>query len=354
MATLFSLPTTALDAQATALKIAFGPVVFQCVRIARKVGLLSSLEQGVSLDVATLAARHQLSEYAVSVLLETCLSAQVVAFEDEQYSLTKVGYFVLHDEMARVNADFIHDVCYRGLFDLEASLRAALPLGLKTLGDWSTLYEGLTQFPEPARSSWYAFDHLYSDSAFSQILPLVFATHPRALLDIGANTGKWSLHCLVHDADVRVTLIDLPHQLAVARDTLAAAGMEARATFVGMNILDQAQRFPPGQDAIWMSQFLSCFSLPAIGSIFRRAREALAPGARVYVLDTFWDRQQHEISAYCLINTSPYFTALASGNSKMYRAKDYIDSARREGLELMDIRDGVGICHSLLTFTARH
>jgi len=186
----FTPPQTSLEAQAAALKLAFGPIVFQCVRIAWKSGLLSSLEQSDGLDIATLARRHNMSEYAVSVLLESCLSAQVVAFEDEKYTLTKVGYFVLHDAMSKINFDFVHDVCYLGLYALEESLRQEKPLGLKTLGDWSTLYEGLTHFPEPAKSSWYAFDHLYSDSAFASLLPLVFSSAPQRLMDIGANTGN--------------------------------------------------------------------------------------------------------------------------------------------------------------------
>jgi SAM-dependent methyltransferase len=349
----FSSPQTALEAQAAALRLAFGPVVFQCVRIAWKSGLLSSLEQSAGMDVATLTKRHDLSEYAVSVLLETCLSAQVVAYDGEKYTLTKVGYFVLHDPMSKINFDFMHDVCYLGLHALEESLRQKKPLGLKTLGNWPTLYEGLTQLPEPAKSSWYAFDHLYSDSAFASILPLVLGSAPQRLLDIGANTGKWALRCLSHAPDVQVTLVDLPRQLDVARSNLDAAGLGARAHYAPMDILDESVPFPPGQDVVWMSQFLSCFSMQQIRSIFRRARAALAPNARIHVLDTFWDRQQHEISAYCLINSSPYFTAIASGNSKMYQSRDYIRCADAEGLSLIDIRDGFGICHSLLTFEAR-
>lgn len=348
----FSCSQTALEAQATALKLAFGPVVFQCVRIAWKSGLLSSLEQSEGQDIATLARCHDLSEYAVSVLLESCLSAQVVALEDEKYTLTKVGRFVLHDEMSKINFDFMHDVCYLGLHALDESLRQGKPLGLKTLGDWPTLYEGLTQFPEPARTSWYAFDHLYSDSAFASLLPLVFSSAPQRLTDLGANTGKWTRHCLSHAPDVHVTLVDLPRQLEVARNNLEEAGLGARAHYAPMDILDDNAPFPQGQDVIWMSQFLSCFSTAHIRSIFRRARAALAPNGRIYVLDTFWDRQQHEISAYCLINSSPYFTAIASGNSKMYRSQDYIRCANAEGLNLIDMRDGFGICHSLLTFEA--
>lgn len=348
----FAPPQTALEAQAVALKLAFGPVVFQCVRIAWKTGMLASLENSEGLDVAALARLHDLSEYAVSVVLESCLSAQVVAFDDESYTLTKVGYFVLHDPMSKINFDFVHDVCYLGLHALEESLRQEKPLGLKTLGDWPTLYEGLTQFPEPARTSWYAFDHLYSDSAFASLLPIVFDSAPRRLMDIGANTGKWARHCLRHSPEVQVTLVDLPRQMEVARTTLEADGLGARAHYAPMDILDQNASFPPNQDVIWMSQFLSCFSMAQIRSIFRRARAALAPGARIHVLDTFWDRQRHEISAYCLINSSPYFTAIASGNSKMYRSQDYVRCASAEGLSLLDIRDGFGICHSLLTFEA--
>jgi SAM-dependent methyltransferase len=349
----FTAPQTALEAQAAALKLAFGPVVFQCVRIAWKSGLLSSLEQSEGQDVATLARHHDLSEYAISVLLESCLSAQVVALEGEKYTLTKVGYFVLHDPMSKINFDFIHDVCYLGLHELEESLRQEKPLGLRTLGDWPSLYEGLTQFPEPAKASWYAFDHLYSDSAFASLLPLVFSSAPQRLLDIGANTGKWAIHCLHHAPDLDITLVDLPHQLEVARNNLEDADFGGRAHYAPMDILDESASFPPAQDVIWMSQFLSCFSIEHIRSIFRRARAALSPNGRIFILDTFWDRQQHEISAYCLINSSPYFTAIASGNSKMYRSQDYISCAESEGLNLLDIRDGFGICHSLLMFEAK-
>ncbi|MES2740471.1 MAG: hypothetical protein V4754_05905 [Pseudomonadota bacterium] len=60
------------------------------------------------------------------------------------------------------------------------------------LGDWPTLYQAMAQLPEPARSSRFAFDHHYSDTSFADILPDVFATAPRRLVDIGANTGKFS------------------------------------------------------------------------------------------------------------------------------------------------------------------
>jgi len=341
-----------LPARFEAQKIAFGPVVFQCVRIAWKSGLLARLDQagktGASID--ELAPEVGLSPYAVSILLESSLSAGVVRRDAERYSLTRVGDNVLHDELTQINMNYVHDVCYQGLFDLDACLQQERPLGLKHLGEWPTIYEGLSVLPEPARSSWFRFDHYYSDSAFDQALSHVFGRRPNRLMDIGANTGKWSLCCLRHDPNVRLTLLDLPIQLERARANLKAAGLLGRAELVAIDMLDHGRSFPAGMDAIWMSQFLTCFSLGDIDQILRRAADALSEGGSVWILDTFWDRQRYDIASYCLINTSPYFTAMASGNSKMYESTVIIDHAEANGLRFAEAVDDLGICHSLLRF----
>jgi SAM-dependent methyltransferase len=343
---------TAFAARFEAQKIAFGPVVFQCVRYAWKRGMLKALgeagDRGLHID--DLAATGQWTAYALKVALESCLSAGVVRLSEDRYVLDKTGYCVLTDAITQINFNFVHDVCYRGLADLDRSLDEASPLGLKTLGDWPTIYEGLAKLPEPAKSSWFAFDHFYSDTSFPSILPDVFATAPRRLMDIGANTGKFSCAALEHNPTVELHLVDLPQQLAVADATLRAAGVRERAHLHAVDMLDAPSPFPTGMDLIWMSQFLSCFSEPAIASILRRAAAALAPQGQLLIMDTFWDRQRYDIAAYCLINTSPYFTAIASGNSRVYESTDYIRLCEAAGLKLVTARDGIGYCHSLLRF----
>ena len=343
---------SAFAARFEAQKIAFGPVVFQCVRYAWKRGMLQALADAgkAGLDVPALAAGGLWSEYALKVALESCLSAGVVSLRGGCYVLDKVGYCVLTDKITQVNLDFNHDVCYRGLFDLDRSLDRELPLGLKTLGDWPTLYQGMSALPEPAKGSWFAFDHHYSDTSFPAILPDVFATAPRRVMDIGANTGKFSCAALAYHPGVELHLVDLERQLDVADAALRAAGVRERAHLHARDLLDPQAALEPGMDLIWMSQFLSCFSEAAVAGILARAVAALAPGGQVLIMDTFWDRQQYDIAAYCLINTSPYFTAMASGNSKIYQSGDYIRLAEAAGLELLTVRDGIGYCHSLLRF----
>jgi len=343
---------SAFEARFEAQKIAFAPVVFQCVRFAWKRGMLQAIADvgEAGLSVEELAATGKWTPYALKVVLETCLSAGVVYLDKGRYALDKTGFVILTDPITQVNIDFNHDVCYQALFSLEQALDEEKPVGLKVLGDWPTIYEGLATLPEPARTSWFAFDHYYSDTSFPDILPDVFATGPRRLMDIGANTGKFTLAALGANDNVALHLVDLPGQLAVAEKNLQDAGLRERATLHPTNLLDFDAPLPGDMDLIWMSQFLSCFSEQAIASIFRRVADALGPRGQVLVLDTFWDRQRYDIAAYCLINTSPYFTALASGNSKVYESADYVRLAEAAGLKLLTTRDNIGYCHSLLRF----
>lgn len=345
----------AWQARYTAQTIAFGPVVFQCVRYAWKQGILQALadagEHGR--DVEALAATGNWSEYAIKVTLESCLSAGVVELRNSRYVLTKVGYCIMSDTLTQANYDFIADVCYQGLGDLAASLDTEKPVGLQALGDWPTIYEGLSRLPEPARSSWFSFDHLYSDTSFPLVVPDVLATAPAHVLDIGANTGKFSAAVLKASAHVQMHLADLPQQLALARDNLASQGLGDRAHFHPADLLDDTTTLPAGMDIVWMSQFLSCFPEDAIARILKRAAAALNPAGQVLILDTLWDRQAHDIASYCLLNTSPYFTAMANGNSKIYESADYIRLCAEAGLELVSMRDNIGYCHSLLRFRLR-
>ncbi|MDO8702699.1 MAG: SAM-dependent methyltransferase, partial [Undibacterium sp.] len=217
---------SAFAARFEAQKIAFGPVVFQCVRYAWKRGMLQALADAGNhgLTLVNMAATKQWTEYALKLVLETCLSAGVVYLRDGCYVLDKSGFCILTDKITQINLDFNHDVCYQGLFKLDESIDLEQPIGLKTLGDWTTLYQGLSALPEPAKSSWFAFDHFYSDTSFPAILPDVFATAPQNVMDIGANTGKFSCAALAYHPSVQLHLVDLPRQLAVAETALQEAG----------------------------------------------------------------------------------------------------------------------------------
>jgi ubiquinone/menaquinone biosynthesis C-methylase UbiE len=249
--------------------------------------------------------------------------------------------------VVRVNLDFVHDVCYRGLFDLAESIKEEKPVGLKTLGDWKTIYEGLSSLPPQVQQSWFAFDHWYSDAAFPAALPMVFAGAPQRLLDVGGNTGKWAVQCAKFDPDVKVTIADLPQQLEFARETIRRNNLEDRVDFYPIDILDGSTPLPEGYDIIWMSQFLDCFSESEIVLILQRAARAMHTASTLCILEPYWDRQANEVAAFCLQQTSLYFTCIANGNSQMFHSNDMIRCLDESGLQVIEDRDEVGVYHTL-------
>jgi ubiquinone/menaquinone biosynthesis C-methylase UbiE len=345
-------PLHALEALERAQWIAFAPFVFQAARVLRDRGILQAIDTSATgLTLAETAAAVGLPVYGTRVLLEAGLGIGLVVEDSAgRYRLTKTAGFVLHDPMTRANMDFTRDVNYHGLAHLDEAVATGKPAGLKVFGEWATVYEALAQLPDDVRASWFGFDHHYSDGAFGAALPLVFnkSDRPRRLLDIGGNTGKWALTCLRHDPDVAVTILDLPGQLRNAEQSVRDAGLLARIDFHGADLLDEASEIPRGHDAIWMSQFLDCFSEPQIVSILRRCAAALAPGARIYILEAFWDRQRFSAASFCLQMLSLYFTAVANGTSQMYRSDTFLACVREAGLEVEAQHDELGVSHTLL------
>lgn len=340
---------SAKAAQELAHVIAFGPVVFQITRVMMKEGIFNILRDG-SRSVPEIAHQTGLTEYAVKVLLESSLTLGTVLRDPDsgKYSLSKVGWFFLTDPMLKVNVDFNHDINYLGMFHLDEALREGRPAGLKELGDWPTIYEGLSRLTDAQKASWFGFDHFYSDGAFDAVLPKVFARKPARLMDVGGNTGKWALKCVGYDPDVRVTIVDLPQQIAMMREQTASVKGGDRIDGVGMNLLDPSNALPGGHDVIWMSQFLDCFSDDQVVSLLERAASALAPDGHVFIMETLWDRQKWPAASFDLAQTSVYFTAMANGNSKMFSTEDLFSDIARAGLEVINVTDGIGYGHSLV------
>jgi ubiquinone/menaquinone biosynthesis C-methylase UbiE len=339
-----------IDAQ----KLAFAPLSFHAALALRDLGILATLAdcgpEGLSAERIALLTR--LPPYGVKVLLESGVACDLLALEGDRFRLRQLGLLVLQDTMTRVNMDFTADVCYRGMAHLREAVKTGKPAGLRELGSWNTIYEGFAELPPELQQSWLAFDHYYSDHMFPATLPLVFANEPRRLLDVGANTGKFALACFEHDAQVQVTLLDFPGQLAMARRAIAAKGHAARASYHPIDFLDTSAEFPPDHDAIWMSQFLDCFGEDEIVSILERARRALAPHGRIYIVDTYWDNQQHAAARFVLAMTTLYFACLANGNSRMYRSDDMRACVQRAGLHIERELERLTVSHTMFVCRA--
>lgn len=355
----------AVDAKFEAQKIAFAPLAFQAIRAMLELGVMKSIEDAGDEGISRkeLAEKTGISEYGAGVLCEMALGMNVIKFaadsdsniigtNEEKFVLGKIGWFLLEDELTKVNFNFTNDICYQGAWDLTDSVKNSKPEGLKVFGSkWTTIYEALSTLPEQAKKSWFEFDHFYSDIAFPEALPIVFADKVNHLVDIGGNTAKWAVSCCKYNPEVKVTIVDLPGQTTVAEKNAAAAGFADRISTYSGNVLDSSTVLPDSPDAVWMSQFLDCFSLNQITKILKKVFAAASENTNVYVLEPLWDKQHFEASSYSLMGTSLYFTCMANGNSKMYRYGELVDAICAAGFELKTAHHNLGSnSYSLLVF----
>lgn len=341
---------SALQAKTDAQKIAFAPIMFQAAKALRDFGILSYLrKEKDGKSVKEIADKAGISEYGALVLLEAGLSLEMIMVKDDKYTLTKTGYFMVADQLTRVNMDFTQDVNYKGFFWLQDAVKTGKPTGLhKEFGSWPTVYEALSEMSEKFRESWFGFDHYYSDTSFPMVMPVIFKNNPKRIMDVGGNTGKFSIKCAEYDKDVNITILDLPGQLKDAEKNIKANGFEERIKGYPINLLDFTKPYPKGHDVIWMSQFLDCFSEEQIVNLISNARDAMDDNAELFIMETLWDKQRFDASTYSLHATSLYFTCIANGNSRMYHSEDMKRLIEKAGLKLVEVFEDIGVSHTIL------
>lgn len=359
MTTEFGNSDVNTRARFEAQRLAYAPLMFQACRALRDFGILENLSsaRAKGLTAAEAVAKTGVSRYAAALLLEAGLASGLCdcanpTDAEPRFTITHMGVYWLRDELTRVNAEFNHHVCYGGAAHLREALLEGRPAGLPAIDSTGakTVYEALRSLPQNVKTAWFEFDHFYSDGVFEACLPRVLSKGDEHVVDIGANTGRFTDLVLSRSPRARMTCVDLPGQLAVLKDNLARHG--DRFALAPTNVLDPSAPLPAGADAYWLSQFLDCFSEEEIVSILSRVRAAMRPDSKVFILETFWDQQQHDAARFCIIGTSLYFACIANGNSRMYHSEVMRQLAAKAGLKVTDEVKHLGISHSLMQLGA--
>lgn len=330
--------------------LSFAPYAFQASVLLRDYGILTLLQhQTAGVTFEDICKQVTISQYGVRILVEAGIGIGLLYEENDHYILTKTGMMFNTDKMVVINTTFMRDICYEGAGKLKESIETGKPMGLSYLGNWDTLYEGLSKLNPQQTKSWFEFDHYYSDFVFPEVMPTLFEYQPKKILDIGANTGKFSKQCLSHSPEVEMYLLDLPGQLNLADNELKKAGFEGRYHLIPHNLLDDSITIPGKYDIIWMSQCLDCFSDQEIVRILLKCKTALNEGGKIVINETFWDQQPFHASMYSLQMTSLYFSTIANGNSQMYDSRIFLKLVAEAGYKVEHIKHNIATTHTLVT-----
>lgn len=346
---------TSLQALDRAQVIAFAPYVWEATELLLELNILQIIDQSgrEGIDIETIEDQIDFPKYGIRILLEASLGLSLTYLKGQKYCLAKTGYFLLHNEMTKVNFHFMKDICLPGFGTLKESILQEKPVGLANLGSWETIYQGLSELTEQEQKSWLAFDHFYSDRSFEAILKILTSYSFHSILDIGGNTGKWTKALLNSKPELKVGFVDLPGQINMAQEQLKDFNHYSKIEWYPQDILTETNQLPEGYDAIWMSQFLDCFSEEQILNILNKCYERINEEGYVFINETFWDRQQFQTSAFALQMTSFYFTSMANGNSQMYDSNVFLKLVQQAGFNILNIHDLLGHSHTLLILQKR-
>ena len=328
-----------VEALTNAQKLAFGPLAFQAVATMLDLGIIEFLDKHPSSEKGIIDTL-KLDEYTVRTLVQVGELNNIIKEENGIYSLTKMGSLFLYDEMTIANFNFVKDVCYLGASELTKSFVESKPVGLHNfVGNYPTIYPALTSLPEQMRKSWYGFDHLYSRTCFEEVFKIITEKY-NSIIDIGGNTGIFEALCLKYDKNINITMLDLKENIEKIKNENSLK----HCNFHPINVLDNNPDYPRIQNsAVFMSQFLDCFSKNSIKKILSDIKSHMDKNSSIYILEPYTDEQIFEGAKYSLCHTSLYFTCMANGVSKFYTLTEMENLINEADLKITACHDDIGI-----------
>lgn len=329
-----SIITALTDAQ----KFIFAPLAFQALASMLELGIIKFLDTQPATETEIISQLN-LDEYTVRTLLQIATLNNIVQTDKNTYSLTKMGRLFLYEDMTKANFDYVKDVCYLGASELTKSFKEQKPKGLQTfVGEYSTIYPALTKLPPQMKNSWYNFDHLYSDNCFNEVFRIITKKY-NSIFDIGGNTGKFETLCLEHNENFNITMLDLKENIDQIKNNTKLQNCK----FHPINVLDTIPNYPKIENsAIFMSQFLDCFSKQSINKILTDLKKIMDDNSSIYILEPYTDQQKFEGAEYALTHTSLYFTCMANGVSKFYTLNEMEVLIEGAGLHITNCIKDIG------------
>lgn len=297
--------------------IAGGPVHFQSMRAAARLGLVPFLRERPGATRAEVAAGLGIPEKSAHILLMSCATLKLVRKRGDRYYNRLVPSRMLDpgaEQSAVPNLEFLHRIVYPSFRHYLTALETGEAAGLQAFeGTEDNLYERLQHAPE-LLEVFHASMDAHTRVTNQAFVELIRFDRFRRVLDVGGSTGANLIRVARQYPSVRGTVLDYPGAVAIARERIAEAGLDARLDAVEADVLESP--FPAGHDCVLFCHFTPIFSAEQNRDFVRRAFDALEPGGAVCVYCPFADDDERGPLLSAML--SPYFLCTVSGAGRHY------------------------------------
>jgi hypothetical protein len=216
----------------------------------------------------------------------------------------------------------------RQFFYIKDSVREGRAVGLtEVLGDYPSIYEARSEIPEVAEDwdKWMSLHdgNISSHLSFIYELPSVgkrigkgstnFNGH---VLDWCGNTGVNSIDLALSDPTMKLTVLDLPSQVAKAQESIELNGMQGQIDTLGVDLLSPDLSFEDTYDAVLMIHTIREWSEEKLAFFFKIVHSILNVGGFVTMNmvspHELGDGYQKELSLYSSMYSLYFLTSAAN------------------------------------------
>lgn len=300
--------------------------------------ILTALELGVftvmgrrSWTVGTLAKTLRCSERGIDILCRNLASSGLLIKCGPRYSNSQLGQTILNRQSPLSRHDYLKliEQQWEDWSFLTRAVKSGKPVEMGRKDDL-----------KHRRSFTWAMHQRSLESA-KQVAGQMNFRNVRSLLDVGGGPGTYALEFLSKNPQLYCTLWDRKGAIQVARKIAHSLPHGSRMNFC---VGDFFEGKVPGQfDIIWISNVIHIYSPEENRSLFRKLNQALNPGGRLIIQDTFTVDQAglHPIETNLFAGTMLLFTQTGNTYSTQ-EVKKWLKATGYGKGELIRLKKGTG------------
>ena len=245
------------------------------IAVACELGLFTHLAKK-PLTATELAGRSGVKKDPLKVLLEVCVSCNLLGLKHGRYTNKSIADMYLVDGQPLYLGHVIH------LFDSEATEWQGLTELLRT----GVLPADISEVDVGARRFTLAMHGLGASGEAEALAEMAPLDNCRDLIDVGCGSGIYSIALCRRFPKLRATLIDREEVIATTQELVNASGCVDRISLTDADIT--CSEYGHHRDAVLLSDVL--YSTEEIClTLLRSAFRSLAPGGRLIVRGYYSD-----------------------------------------------------------------
>lgn len=255
------------------------------VTCADELGVFEALGD-TALATDELARALELDARALGLLLASLASLGLVEQRGGRWSATPPARTWLHPQAQGYWGPFLFR--FRETIPLHAVLIAAIRTGERP----QTRFTGVAEWERGTMDQAVArriadFMHAHSLAPAAAVASQAEFAQIGSFLDVGCGSGVYGIEMARAHPQMRVTLMDLKEMVAEAGRYAAAAGLEGRIEFAGVNMF--TQDWPTGHAAHFFANIFHDWSEETNSLIAAKSFAALPSGGRIFLSEILMD-----------------------------------------------------------------